>query len=72
MIAPIQSLTQLRCLANKNHNYKLLALTAAENLGGNPCGDFDLAMQWLYTKARESGDEAGIVEEINFYRDLIQ
>ena len=69
-IAPVQSLAQLRSMAFRNEAYKRLALTAAENLGGSPNGDLNKAMEWLNVNADET-DEQGVVEEINFCRDLV-
>lgn len=69
-LAPVQSLAQLRSMAFRNEAYKRLALTAAENLGGNPQGDLNKAMEWLNVNADET-DEQGVVEEINFCRDLV-
>ena len=69
-MAPVQSLAQLRSMAFRNEAYKRLALTAAENLGGSPNGDLNKAMEWLNINADET-DEQGVVEEINFCRDLV-
>lgn len=69
-LAPIHSLAHLRSMAFRNEAYKRLALAAAENLGGNPRGDLNKAMEWLNTNADET-DEQGVVEEINFCRDLV-
>ena len=57
-------------MAFRNEAYKRLALTAAENLGGSPNGDLNKAMEWLNVNADET-DEQGVVEEINFCRDLV-
>jgi hypothetical protein len=72
MIAPIQSIAQLRSLAGKNPKYHQLALAAAENQGleGDDL-DLNAAISWLNEIAKEDGEE-NVVEEINFCRDLIQ
>jgi hypothetical protein len=71
MIAPIQSLAQLRSLAFRNEAYKRLALIAANNLGaGREITDINAAMEWLNINADET-DEQGVVEEVNFCRELV-
>ena len=45
---------------------------AAKNLGlskENPT--FEESYQWLYLNALESGSEQGVVDEVNFCRDLL-
>ena len=69
-MVPILSLAQLQSKAKTDPNYKLLAILAAENLGGSPGESLDEAMQWLNTNAQET-DEEGVVEEINFCRSLV-
>lgn len=67
----VKSLHELRRLASVDPRYLQLALTGARNLGGHPINTLDQAMQWLYTNAAET-DEHGVVEEVNFCRDLIK
>mgnify|MGYP003349890384 CR=1 FL=1 len=69
-MAPVQSLAQLKCKARKDPNYKRLALLAADNLGGDTGDDLEKALRWLDTNALET-DEDGVVEEVNFCRDLV-
>ena len=69
-LAPIQSLAHLRSMAVRNPIYKQLAITAAINLGGDPKNDFNKAMEWLNINADETNEQE-VVEEINFYRDLV-
>jgi len=66
----VHSLSELRQLAFQDENYKKLALAAADNLGGNSRGDLNRAMQWLNTNADET-DEQGVIDEVNFCRDLV-
>ena len=68
-MAPVRSLAELRFKAGKDENYKKLAIMAAQNLGGTYT-TLDEAMRWLETNATET-DEEGVVEEINFVRDLV-
>jgi hypothetical protein len=69
-MAPILSLPQLRSKAQTDPNYRRLAILAASNLGGDPGESLDEAMKWLYINAQET-DEEGVVEEVNFCRDLV-
>ena len=79
LIAPVRSIGHLRALARENPQYNQLALIAASNLGGTKenTKDLDSAIRWLECNAMESGDEEsgggekGVVEEINFCRDLV-
>lgn len=58
-------------MAVRNPQYKQLAIVAAINLGGNPDCDLNKAMEWLNSNADESGDEAGVVEEVNANREFL-
>jgi hypothetical protein len=69
-MAPIQSLSQLKCKARKDETYSQLAIIAAKNLGGDP-KTLDEALRWLDISASEGGDEEGVVEEINFCIPLV-
>lgn len=71
-LAPIQSIAQLRSKASRDENYKQLALLAAKNLGSEPTENLNEAIRWLEINASESEDEAGVVEEINALRDLLE
>ena len=50
--------------------YQILTFLASKNLGGDPTNNLDQAIRWLETNAMET-DEDGVVEEINFCRDLV-
>ena len=81
-IAKIDSLADLRFKAERLPTYLRLAIAAAENLGGQvrtprPSalpGDTDYmialndAMRVLNMNANETGDERGVVAEVNFVR----
>ena len=66
MLAPVKSISDLRSRAIKNPDYRKLAISAANNLGGD-CNTLDEAIRWLNINASET-DEAGVVDEINFCR----
>jgi hypothetical protein len=68
-LPPVRSIADLAQKARNDPRYKELALTAASNLGGS-AKTLDQAIQWLYTNADET-DEEGVVDEINFVRDLV-
>jgi hypothetical protein len=68
-LPPVRSIADLYQKAKVDPRYKELALTAASNLGGS-AKTLDQAIQWLYTNADET-DEEGVVDEINFVRDLV-
>lgn len=84
LIAKVTSLADLRLKATSDVAYMRLAVAGAENLGGRvrPCradalpGDADYettlgdALRVLSMNANET-DEDGVVEEVNFVRDLI-
>lgn len=66
----IQTINELAYLAHTNKSYEQLAIVAASNLGG---GKLNLtgAINWLTINAMET-DESGVVDEINFCRDLVK
>jgi len=65
----IKSLSELYWKANTDKRYERLAIVAAQNLGGF-IHNFQQAKTWLDTNALET-DEKGIVDEINFCRDIV-
>ena len=64
-LIPVQSLADLSRKAKADPRYLELAMDAARNLGGMP-KDLDSAMRWLNINADETGDEDGVVAEVNF------
>lgn len=66
----IKSLAELRQLAKDNPRYDALAVVASRNLGG-PARTLAEALQWLEMNADETGDEQGVVDEVNFVRDMV-
>lgn len=68
---PVYSLAQLHQLATEDPRYLQLAIISSHNLGGTAKGLTE-AMQWLRISASESGSESGVVEEVNFCRDLVR
>jgi hypothetical protein len=71
LIPAIRSIGELHMLATKDPKYKQLALIASSNLGGEPTENLNKAINWLRINADET-DEAGVVGEINFCRDLVK
>lgn len=69
LIPKVSSLHELRTLAGQDDRYRQLAIVAAQNLGGAPA-DLRAALRWLAVNADET-DEAGVVAEVNFCRDII-
>ena len=69
-LAPVLSICDLRCKAAKNPAYQKLAIDSAVNLGGPPDvkSDHWRAISFLEDCVSDSGDEDGVVEEINFCR----
>jgi hypothetical protein len=65
----VRSLGSLRTLARTDPKYAALAKLASANLGG-PSEPLDAALRWLDTNANEVG-EAGVVDEVNYVRDLV-
>ena len=68
-IAKVGSLAELRMLAEGDLRYERLAIVAARNLGG-VAERLEAAMRWLYLNAQET-TEQGVVDEVNFCRDLV-
>ena len=69
----IQKVTSLNDLYNRAASdpiYLELAILGARNLGGGNITTLDQARNWLNTNAMET-DEAGVVDEVNFCRDLV-
>ena len=69
MIKKVTSLAELRHLAESDPTYAELAMVSARNLGGDP-GDVAVALWWLGVNTLETG-EAGVLDEVNFCRDLV-
>ena len=68
----VKSLYELRSLAQTDNRYLALAIAGAQNLGyGGQSIDLNKAMAWLNLNANESGSEKGVVDEVNFCRDLV-
>ena len=72
LIPKFTSLADLRQRAAKDARYASLAVIAACNLGAVTLQSSmtDLALSYLRISAMESS-EAGVVEEVNFCRDLV-
>lgn len=79
-IPKIQSLRELEIRAATDKRYERLAIVSASNLGGDfnrkSPQVFQLAMHWLRMNAVETwsetgGGEEGVVDEVNFCRDLV-
>lgn len=69
-LAPVRSLGDLRRRAEADPAYRALAIAAARNLGApaaNPT--LTAALAWLRLNAEETTEE-GVVDEVNFLRDL--
>ena len=71
LIGKVTSIADLFNRAATDPQYAQLAMISAANLGGN-CKDLASARQWLNCNAMESGSEQGVVDEINFCRDLVK
>lgn len=68
----VRSLGELRSLAKQDRRYRILAIIAARNLGGDvKDDDLDGALRWLELNAAETS-EKGVVDEANFVRDLAE
>ena len=78
MIAPIQSLAQLKSKARKDPKYRDLAVLTAQDLGG-PSENNDLVvtvtldevLNWLSIVAGEDGEDS-VVEDLNARRELVK
>lgn len=68
-LVKVITIQHLYGLAIADKRYERLAMISASNLGGNP-KDLRDAIGWLNTNAMET-DEQGVVDEINFCRDLV-
>lgn len=66
----VHSLAELRRLSRENPAYARLMVVSSHNLGGPDGDDPDAAYRWLCTNAEET-DENGVVEEVNFCRELV-
>lgn len=73
-LAKVKSLGELRQLAGEDPRYLQLAILGAQNLGAGKVDNLNQAMNWLNLNAMtgEGGDERGVVEEVNFCRDLVK
>ena len=69
LIPPVQSLAELRTRAAQDPRYDQLLRIAARNLSGMRC-DADAAYRWLCLTAAETS-ERGVVDEVNYCRDLV-
>ncbi len=77
LIKKVSSIPELRRLAENDSKYYQLAIRAALNLGARGVDEkntssrnLELAIDWLNTNAQETSEE-GVVEEINYVRDLV-
>jgi hypothetical protein len=70
LIPKVTSLMDLRNKASDNPLYAQLAILGAQNLGGD-IKNLNQAFDWLNTNAMET-DEQGVVDEVNFMRDLVK
>ncbi len=70
MIAPVQSLRQLRSKANIDPKYRALAILAAEDLCYKPLDNLDEAMRQLYVESKETSED-DVIEQINFLRSEV-
>jgi hypothetical protein len=72
LIPSIKSLADLRRLTTIDKRYAKLACLAASALGGpvQVRDDAEAALRWLNLNANETS-EKGVVNEINFIRDLV-
>lgn len=72
MIAPIQSLAQLKAKARKDPKYRDLAVLTAQDLGGpDEENDLTVVLNWLSIVADEDGEDS-VVEDLNARRDLVK
>ena len=65
----IATISELSRLTRTNKAYEKLAIVSASNLGGGTL-TLGAAIDWLNTTAMETSEE-GVVDEINFCRDLV-
>lgn len=73
LIPAVRSISELYSLALRDDRYKKLALVSASNLGGNG-KELKESISFLTQVAleTEAESEGGVVDEINFCRDLIE
>lgn len=71
LIKKVSSINELYNFAREDSRYLKLAQLSSQNLGGQPNQDLDECIRWLNINASESNSEAGVVDEINFCRDLV-
>lgn len=72
MLAKVTSLFDLFNKARTNKAYEQLAMIGARNLGGDNINTLADAERWLNISANDSGDCNGVVNEVNFCRDLVK
>ena len=70
LIPAVRSLPELAQLARKDPRYRALAIAGAQNIGGPASEDLEEQLRYLYMHAAEASEE-GVVDEVNFCRDLI-
>jgi hypothetical protein len=72
LMPKVTSLADLQQRAASDDRYATLAMVAARNLGAmaDQSATCDAALRHLRTEAMET-DEAGVVEEVNYCRDLV-
>lgn len=68
LLPKIKSLADLQQRAFADPQYLVLAIRAAQNLGGTNVETLDTAMRWLKINANETDSERGVVAEVNFCR----
>jgi len=72
----VNSLNELYHLALTDEKYKQLLFIGASNLGySGPKDNIDAAKRYLnmnVMETSEDGDDRGVVDEINFCRDLVK
>lgn len=66
----VRHLMELKNLAGTDPRYAKLLHAASENLGGKLGDTLEGAYRNLINNANET-DEEGVVEEVNFMRDLV-
>lgn len=70
MIAPIQSLAQLRTKAIKDPRYQKLAVLVSEKLGYETDGLYETALSFLKDAAAETSEDE-VIEEVNALRNEV-
>jgi len=69
-LKPVKSLGELYNKAQDDPAYADLLFAASDNLGGHSADLYE-CYRWLITNAQETGDEDGVVDEVNFCIDLV-